>query len=128
MKDTNNFLREYISLALTEGMYWHDTTSNEKGKKSDSFVTKIVNFLKGTSASDALVDNWIEDKELYFDVEVSDELQSTIKSFAVQKYKKALIKTHDKDKAEKMVRKALDMKFYPKFRELEKKMSMLEDE
>lgn len=123
-------LREYIEEVINEGGYFVDSekSSDIKLPKFKKYIDKVVSFLRGSGASDKLAENWIEDKEMYFDVEVSDDLEKSVKDFARTKYKKFFLKSRNKEKTEKMVRKALDVKFYPKIRELEKLLKKLEDE
>lgn len=124
----DKLIKEYVRCILSEDITRTIKKDDNVNKdKHKNLISKIVGFFKGTHASDEIAEDWIEDKILYFDIDIDDKLEEEIKTFAKNKLAKALQRTNDKQRAVKAVKKALDIKYYPKLKALEKQLSLLDD-
>jgi hypothetical protein len=67
----------------------------------------------------------MEDQSTYYDVELDDNFEGEVKDFVKKKFKKALSRAKgDKEKAMKLMRRALDIRYSRKLRDLEKQNSI----
>lgn len=112
-------LREYLRESINEEFFRRDLIDREGSGSGKSFLSKLKSFFFGAD-SDVLVDSWIESKEDYYDVNFDDEFKDDVKEFSKKAYKKALAKTRGKkEKAEKILRRTLDVRYSKKLRQLE---------
>jgi len=119
----SRLLKEYISEILQEKHYWYGKTA-EESEAQDGFFSKIKSLFFGDSV-DKFVDEWLEDQSTYYDVELDDNFEKEVKDFVKKKFKKALARAKgDKDKAMKLMRRALDIRYSRKLKDLEKKNSI----
>ena len=127
----DRLLKEYVASVLVERHYWKDSpgTSSPKKKKGMGVFQKVKSFFSGTSTPDAISTDWLEEQELYYDVELSDEIEEDVKKFARSKYQLASKKARgDEEKATMLLKRALDSKYKKQFRDLERQLSSLEDD
>ncbi len=119
----SRLLKEYISEILQEKHYWYGKSA-EESESQDGFFSKIKSLFFGDNV-DKFVDEWLEDQSTYYDVELDDNFEKEVKDFVKKKFKKALSRAKgDKDKAMKLMRRALDIRYSRKLKDLEKKNSI----
>lgn len=124
-------IKEYVETILSEEWYWDNQKQPEKKKekKEKGFFDKIKGMLSGKGKYDDIADDWVSDKTMYYDIDITDELENDVKKFVEKKYDLAMKRAKgDADKAEKMIRKALDIKFEAQFKTIARNMSRLDDE
>lgn len=123
-------IKEYVEAVLSEEWYWgKDKEPEEKKKKEKGFFDRLKGMFTGKGKHDDIAEEWISDKTMYYDIDVTDELEKQVKGFVEKKYDLAMKRAKgNSEKAEKMIRKALDIKFEPQFKIIARNMSRLDDE
>lgn len=112
----SDLLKEYVSEILNERLYW-DKKSKGKSKsssdkKSKGFLGTIKNFFRGGGMLKGVVDNWLSEKELYYDVDVDEDLKQKMVEFLETKVDLIRKKVgDDEQKLTMLLRKSLDVKF-----------------
>lgn len=111
-------LRAYLRQVLKEEYFKRDYENDMK--ISFPIMKKVRNFFFGENADD-IVDEWLDSKESYYDISFEEDFRDEVKNFSNKVYKKALNRAKDnKEKAVKMLKKTLDIKYTKKLRDLEK--------
>lgn len=130
-----SLLRKYVkSVIVNEGMYIRSSSDGpEKPLRAGmGWLDKIKSFFAGTGDVDALAEEWLEEQELYFDIDFSDEMRQEILEYARFKFPKILSRTRgNKSSASNLMRKAMSARFAPQIRDIEKarhRREELEDE
>jgi predicted metal-dependent hydrolase len=119
----SKLLKEYISEILQEKHYWYGKSA-EENEDQEGFFSKIKSLFFGDNV-DKFVGEWMEDQSTYYDVELDDNFEKEVKDFVKKKFKKALSRAKgDKEKAMKLMRRALDIRYSRKLRDLEKQNSI----
>ena len=90
-------------------------------------LDKIKGFLKGTTKADELTNDWLDDTEMSYGIEVPSDIEEEAKKIVRAKLEDVMSRTRgDFDKAERIIKRALDKRFAPRIKELEKQL--LDDE
>lgn len=133
MKDS--LLRKYIkSVIVNEAMYIRSSSDEVPSEKKSGrgWLDKIKSFFAGTSDVDDLASSWLEEQELYYDIDFPEETRNEVLEFARFKFPRILDRARgNKEKAAMLVRKALAVKFAPEIRDIEREIRRrqeLEDE
>lgn len=128
----NRVLKEYIETVLKEEWYWDSerkTDLEPKKKKEKSFFSKVKGFFSGRGRYEDIASDWAEDRSMYYDIDVSDDVKEEITNFVEKKYPLAMKRARgNEEKANALIKKALDIKFERQFKELSKKLNRLDDE
>lgn len=112
-----NVLRQYLRQILREEYFRRDVEYDDK--LSFPVMKKIRNFFFGENADDH-TEKWLESKEDYYDITFEDDFRDEVKEFSSKVYKKALQRTKDdKEKALKILKRTLDVKYAKKLKQLE---------
>jgi len=107
----SDLLKTYISEVLNERLYW-DTKKKKSEKSKKGFLDTIKGFFRGNSRLKGLVDDWSSEKELYYDIEVEDDLKQKMVEFLESKIDQVRKKVgDDEQRVTQLLRKALDVKF-----------------
>jgi hypothetical protein len=126
----DRLLKEYVKSVLNEEFYWrgNEKESEEKKTKKRGFLDKLKSFFTGTGPADDLSSEWIEDMELYYDIDFPDETKEKIVKFARIKMPKIAARAKgDIEKAKSLTKKALSAKFSPEIRTIEKEIRKREE-
>lgn len=118
-----NLLSEYVVLLLREKHFWRSLDAEAPKKKEKSGIIQKIKKLFGGQESqvEEFVDEWIEDQELYYDIDFSNEMQTKIKSYAKLKFPRILQRTKgDFQKAKSLTIRSLGVKFNREIREIER--------
>lgn len=127
----NQLLKEYIETVLREDWYWQSGTKTdlEPEKKKRSLLDKVRGFFSGKGKYEEIANEWIEDRSMYYDIEVSEEMKEEIANFVEKKYPLAMKRArNNEEKANNLLKKALDIKFEKQFKELSRKLNRLDDD
>ena len=127
----NRFLKEYIEAVLKEEWYLHSEkkTDLEPKKKKESFFDKVKGFFSGRGRYEDIANDWVEDRSMYYDIDVSDDVKEEVTNFVEKKYPLAKKRARgNEEKANALIKKALDIKFERQFKELSRKLNRLDDE
>ena len=123
----NNLLKEYLKEALNEEFFlrsYEEDSEDQKPKKSKNFLQQLKNFFFGDQG-DSMVDEWLEDQSTSYDVEFSEEFEEEVRNFVKRKFKKALARARgNKEQASKLMRRALDIRYTKRLRDLEKQYAI----
>jgi len=123
MRD-RDLLEAYVKSVLDEASFIRGKTAPQP-KKKHGFFSKLKSFFSGYGDADDISGDWIEDQELYSDVEVPTALEAEIKKFVRSKWSRVIERSRgDTDKARRVINKALNSHFLPKIRNI----ARLEDE
>lgn len=116
---STKILREYLRESINEEFFRRDLQDEEGRKRTPSFLSKLKSFFFGSDGND-VVDEWIDSKEDYYDISFDDEFRDEVKEFSKKAYRKALARTRGKkEKAEKILRRTLDVRYAKKLRQIE---------
>jgi len=124
-------LREFVGEVISEINFSFKNSEPKKKKKQAGIWSKIKGLFSRNQEADQLSDDWIEDQELYGDVELPDDLKEKIRDFVRAKYPAVASRLANKpDKLDKVFRRALDTKFSGPIRQIMKsqEQSLLDDE
>lgn len=129
----NQLLKEYIETVLKEDWYWASDRKTdldpEKKKKGKSFLDKVKGFFSGRGRYEEIANDWVEDRSMYYDIEVSDDIKEEVTNFVEKKYPLAMKRARgNEEKAHSLLKKALDIKFEKQFKELSRKLNRLDDD
>lgn len=115
---------------LREFIYWNSKDSDapeKKDRREMGILDKIKGFLKGTTKADELTNDWLDDTEMSYGIEVPSDIEEEAKKIVRAKLEDVMSRTRgDFDKAERIIKRALDKRFAPRIKELEKQL--LDDE
>lgn len=126
MKD-DNALRQYVRAVLREGMFFR-TGEEEEPDKGRGFFDKLKSFFMGTGDVDDAVEEWLDEQELYYDLEFPDETRKKIVDFSRKKWDRLISRVRgDKAKAARQLTRALSIKFAPEIREIEREVRRREE-
>ena len=110
----SDLLKEYVSEVLSERLFWDKKSKSKSSgnKKSKGFFGTIKNFFRGGGMLKGVVDNWLSEKELYYDVDVDEDLKQKMVDFLETKVDLIRKKVgDDEQKLTMLLRKSLDVKF-----------------
>lgn len=128
----NQLLKEYIETVLKEDWYWDSERKTDlapEKKKKKSFLDKVKGFFSGRGRYEDIANDWIEDRSMYYDIEVSDGVKEEVTNFVEKKHPLAMKRARgNEEKANALLKKALDIKFEKQFKELSRKLNRLDDE
>lgn len=129
---SKELLKEYLNCVLQEDFFLRDKEDDEKPLKKDKGFLSRIKSLFFSDPSEDIANEWLEDQSTYYDVELDDNFSEEVRDFAKRKYKKALSRVKgSKEKAEILLRKAMDIRFQKKIKQLEaeyaKELSIEED-
>lgn len=127
----SKLLKEYIISTLKEEWYWNsDKTDLEPEKKKEkSFLDKVKGFFSGRGQYEEMAEDWIEDRSMYYDIDVADDMKEEITNFVEKKYPLAMKRAKgNEERAHKLLKRALDIKFEKQFKELSRRLNRLDDE
>jgi len=114
-------LREFISWNVKD-----DAPQKKDGRKT-GIIDKIKSFFAGDNKADEITNDWLDDTEMSYGFEVPSDIEKEARKLVRLKLDDIMSRTRgDVDKAERIIRKALDKRFLLRFRELEKQV--LDDE
>ena len=126
-----SLLRKYVkSVLVNEGMYVRSGSEDTEKPRAGGrgWLDKIKSFFAGTSDVDDLAQSWLEEQELYYDVDFSDSMQDDVIAYARFKFPKILNRARgDKAKAASLTRKAMSVRFAPQIREIERDLRRREE-
>ena len=118
----SDLLKEYLREVLREGYYFRNYEDEPKRSKK-GFLDRLKSFFSGSG--DDVAQDWLEDQSTYYDVELSDDFENEVKDFVKKKYKKAVSRARgNKDQAVKLMKRALDIRYTSRLKDLEKQYSM----
>lgn len=125
----NELLREYLREILKEEFFYRSYNDPETKKpRSKGILQRMKDFFFGSSQN-SLVDDWIEEQSTYYDVDLSDDFENEVREFVEKKFGKALSRAKgNKDQAAKLMRRALDIRYSKKLRDLERQSAGLSDD
>jgi hypothetical protein len=123
-------LKEYINATLKEDWYWNNEKNDEKPvKKSKGFFDKLKNLFSGKGKYEDIAEDWLSEKTMYYDVEVTDNFKKEVLNFVEKKYRLAVQRAKGNDeKAVVLIKKALDNKYEKSLKVMANSLSKLEDE
>lgn len=130
MRSGDDTIRAYVREVIREGMFWRrpgEKADKSRGKKR-GFIDRVKSFFTGTGDVDEVVEEWIEDQEELYDIELSDETKKKILTSARAKYEKVLKRAKgDKEKALYTLKSSLNVKYRSKIQALSREARKRED-
>lgn len=115
---SKDLLREYLNCALQEDFFLRGD-NDEKPLKAKGILSRIKSVFFSDISED-IANEWLEDQSTYYDIELDDNFSEEVRDFAKRKYKKALSRVKgSKEKAEILIKKAMDIRFQKKIKQLE---------
>lgn len=119
---SQKLIKEYIQTVLLEKGFFLDAQSTDKSKdkkKKKGWWNTLMSRLSSTAAADELAEEWIEDQELYYDADFSDEIKEKIQEYTRVKLPRIVSRAKgDTEKAKRLTKKALETKFNPELQKL----------
>lgn len=124
---SEKLIKEYVESVLREGGFFYDlqrTFSNkeeERGKKNKSWWKTFLSKFDSNAPADELTEEWIEEQELYYDANFTEVVKKKIKEYTRAKLPRIASRARgDMQKANRLVKRALEKKFNPEVQELRK--------
>lgn len=131
-------LKEYVQEVMREGGSWGGLSSllgtdkrkgEEAVKKIKDVWKKIKSFVDPNAAADDVAEAWMEQQELYYDIDFPDETQEKIKQYTRVKLPRIVDRARgDVEKAKRSMSRALEIKFSPEVRTMKKALQDREKE
>jgi hypothetical protein len=114
----DKILREFIRDTISERLFFDKSSKDDTSNKVAGFLKKLKSFFQ--SEAGKIVDSWIEDQEMYYDVEIPDDMKRQIFAYAEKKMSHASDRIRSKpEKLEKAMNKMLDVKFGASLRSMD---------
>lgn len=121
---SQKLIKEYIEAVLQEGGFFYDPTKlekPEKKKKEKSWWQTLLSRFDSNAPADELSEEWIEEQELYYDADFSEEVQKKVKEYTRAKLPRIASRAKgDLEKAKRLTKRALETKFNPELQDMKR--------
>ena len=131
----DSLLKEYIGLLLNEGWYLRnlgndDSWDDRPSKKSRGILQRVKDMFLGVRLdAEEIAESWLEDQSLSRDIEIDEDFETEIITFANSKLNKAISRARgDAKKAESILKRALSSRYSRRLDRLERSQNNIEDE
>ena len=123
-------LKQYVREVVSEGFFKIEPDRDDDKKKKKSLWNKIRSFFTGESSSSSkIAEEWLEDQQMNFDFDLPESFTTSVIAFVKKKYPLAKNRSRgDSERADSLMRRALDSRFRQTLREYQKMNEKLDDD